>query len=103
MKLVNKKQSVIPELVLNDEIARSEEERAEALNAFFTSCFNNSCSPPAHVEAVLHPCVQQLEEVYSDPEEVLHLLLGLQATKASGPDQISASILLKQLTTLLIL
>ena len=79
VKFINKKQSVIPELVLDDKIARSDKEKAEALNAFFTSCFNHSCSPITHVESVLHPCAQQLEDVYCDPEEVLHLLSGLQA------------------------
>ena len=38
MKFINKKQSV-PELVLDDKVARSDKEKAEALNAFFTSCF----------------------------------------------------------------
>ena len=60
VKFINKKQSVIPELVLDDKVARSDKKKAEALNAFFTSCFSNFCSPITHVESVLHHCAQQL-------------------------------------------
>ena len=31
MKLINKKQSIIPELVLDDKVARSDKEKAEPL------------------------------------------------------------------------
>ena len=61
VKFISKKQSVIcnlSELVLDDKVARLDKEKAEALNAFFTSCLNNSCSPLTHVESVLQPCAQ---------------------------------------------
>ena len=34
MKFINKTQSAIPELVLDDKVARSDKKKAEALNAF---------------------------------------------------------------------
>ena len=96
VKFLNKQQSTIPTLLQGDQTATSDVEKAELLNAFFSTCFNRS-HPPLN-EHPFDPSATSdndpsLEEIYCSVPEVEQLLCGLEVSKACGPDKISAQML----------
>ncbi len=92
VKYLNKGSSSVPVLTHNNVTHDSDEAKANVLNSFFSSCFNNS-GPP------LHPLDSNLFESYHTPdilcteEEVLYILQSLNTAKASGQNGISARML----------
>ena len=86
----------IPTLLQGDQTATSDVEKAELLNAFFSTCFNRS-HPPLN-ELPFDPSATSdndpsLDEIYCTVPEVEQLLCGLEVSKACGPDKISAQML----------
>ena len=71
----------------------SDQQKADALNYFFHSCFNTTL-PPLSEEgnSVLDPAACP-EELYCSEQEVYELLTNLDHKKASGPGGISARML----------
>ena len=93
LRAINKKQSSIPALKSNGILFDSDEQKAIALNSFFSSCFNLSHPP-------LNPSTTQqqqshlnCEHFYCTTDEVEHMLKKLDCSKACGPDKISAQML----------
>ena len=93
LRAINKKQSSIPALKSNGVLFDSDEQKAIALNSFFSSCFNLSHPP-------LNPSTTQqqqshlnCEHFYCTTDEVEHMLKKLDCSKACGPDKISAQML----------
>ena len=67
--------------------------KANALNVFFASCFNQSCSPlSVHESLDLSPS-ECPDDLLCTEDEVLELLLSIDTSKASGPDGISGKML----------
>ena len=93
MKAINKKQSSIPSLKYNGMLCESDEQKATALNFFFSSCFNLSHSPLSPSAPQHHQINSSYEEFYCTTDEVEHMLRNLDCAKACGPDKISARML----------
>ena len=70
---------------------QSDPDKADLLNRFFTSCFNNVTSRPSYAEL---PSLSSLPEDYlCSPDYVESLLSSTKCNTASGPDGISAWML----------
>ena len=70
---------------------QSDPDKADLLNKFFTSCFNNVSSCPSYAEL---PCLRNFPEDYlCSPDYVEALLSATKCNTASGPDGISAWML----------
>ena len=95
IKLLNGKGSqTIPVINHDGRQLVSDQQKADALNYFFHSCFNTTL-PPLSEEGnslVLDPAACP-EELYCSEQEVYELLTNLDHKKASGPDGISARML----------
>ena len=94
IKLLNGKGSqTIPVINHDGRQLVSDQQKADALNYFFHSCFNTTL-PPLSEEgnSVLDPDACP-EELYCSEQEVYELLTNLDHKKASGPDGISARML----------
>ncbi len=95
VKYLNKKHSSIPVLNHGSVSANTNEQKAEMLNSFFSTCFNQAMSP-------LSPCNDPIASAEEDSsiddllctvEEVCGLLSVLEVSKATGPDGISTRLL----------
>ncbi len=86
------KSSSIPTLLHEGRVLSTSRAKAETLNHVFAAkaaiVDNGRCAP--HLEAVTDA---QLQRINFKSREVLRLLRGLQASKANGPDGISARVL----------
>ena len=95
IKLLNGKGSqTIPVINHDGRQLVSDQQKADALNYFFHSCFNTTL-PPLSEEGnslVLDPAACP-EELYCSEQEVYELLTNLDHKKASGPDGISGRML----------
>ena len=69
----------------------SDVDKANALNAFFSSCFNQSCHPISTTNPTTVP--ECPPAILCTEDEVCQLLKSLDCSKASGPDGISARML----------
>ena len=72
-----------------------DEQKADALNQFFHSCFNTATPPLTSEEGSsygLDPAACP-QELYCSEQEVFELLVNLDSKKASGPDGISARMI----------
>ena len=69
-----------------------DKDKANLLNSFFATCFNTS-HPPLSVDSSNNRDSECPDELLCTSEEVEHLLLNLDESKASGPDGISATML----------
>ena len=92
MKYLNKQQCSIPTLRHGDANVQTDTGKADLLNSFFSSCFNQSHSPLTPSESY-QPSRGCPEELLCNEEEVYQLLVSLDVTKANGPDGISARML----------
>ena len=94
MKYLNKSnRTTIPSLVYEGKKLTTDEDKATALNQFFSTCFNPS-HPPLSPQDTLHTNIADCPpELYCTEDELLEMLLKLDATKASGPDGISNRML----------
>lgn len=94
IRSLNKKRTVIPELNLSDgRTASTPIEKANALNLFFGSCFNQSCAPLTATEVPVHHLTECPSEFLCCEEDILAMLCSLDTSKASGPDGISGVML----------
>ena len=96
VKHLNKQQATIPTLQKGELTAKSDLDKAEMLNTFFSSCFNNSHPPLTALPSDFsHPPIHHdsLDEMYCTVGEVTQLLQNLEVSKASGSDRISTHML----------
>ena len=70
--------------------------KANAINSCFHSCFNTSLTPFSQEESTVTDSTFNSEELLCTEEEVLDLLQELDSytSKSSGPDNISAKMLI---------
>ena len=92
--LRGKHSSSIPVLCDNGQPITSNEDKANILNRFFCSCFN-SALPSISSDSVLfnHDPNNCPEYLMCTEDEVMDIILRLDVSKASGPDQISVRML----------
>ncbi len=97
VKALGKRDQSIPTLEVNGQKLEGSKDKAEALNLYFHSCFNRSCSP-LQVDSLgnlfchLNPCDCPQDLLCSVSE--LEMLLGkLNVNKSSGVDGISPKML----------
>lgn len=90
VKVLNKKDSQIGSLTHDGIPIHSDTDKANALCDFFSNCFNASHRPISTITPNTHGCSP---EILCTEDEVCNLLLSLDASKASGPDGISARML----------
>ena len=94
IKYLNKQQSTIPTLQQGEQTASTDQQKAALLNSYFSACFNRSHPPPAAFDPPPSPQHDSsLVQMHCTIPEVEHLLQGLDVTKASGPDKVSAQML----------
>ena len=93
VKCLNKKPSPIPELTYRGAVMSSAIEKANALNSFFSTCFNQSFPQlTPEVAPVLQPQDCPAELLCTEVE-IFNMLNALDTSKASGPDGISGKML----------
>ena len=90
---VNNNQPSIPVLQCDGVEYVTDQEKAQKLNSYFSSCFNSSHPPPLPTSRVFHANQQMVEDLYCAVDEVEHALQCLVSSEASGPDKISAKML----------
>ena len=95
VKYLNKQHSTIPTLQYGEQTANNDRQKAKMLNAYFSTCFNRSHPPLSsiHVDSSSPSNDSNLDDIYCTVSEVEELLWGLEVSKASGPDMISAQFL----------
>ena len=88
----NKQQIGIPSLIENDTLITDDTEKANILNNFFVS---QTIIPPSDIPLPDFEYLtnSRLGQITTTPEIVKKILLGLNTSKASGPDKISNKIL----------
>ena len=91
VKQLNPNRPAIPTLSVGDSTVISDKDKAEALNAHFTRCFNYSV--PALKEARFITEDEPSTYLLCQEDEVRHMLSSIDVAKASGPDGIGARML----------
>ena len=95
IKSLNQHKTSIPTLVEDNKFASSNSEKAEILNNFFSHSFNFTVPPLSFADCddlgTVDPSV--IDDILCTVEYVEHQLLGLDISKANGPDGISARML----------
>ena len=78
-----------------EQTANNDRQKAEMLNAYFSTCFNRSHPPLSSIQADSSSPSNDsnLGDIYCTVSEVEELLWGLEVSKASGPYMISAQFL----------
>ena len=93
MKLLNGNTSTpIPVIEQNNAHLTSDQDKADALNNFFYSCFNTALPPLSYTDACPEPSGSP-EHIFCTEEEILEMITNLDASKASGPDKISVKMI----------
>jgi hypothetical protein len=93
-KMLSWASTSIPALQMNGNVAKSHDEKAELLNTFFASCFNNSHSPLTDEDFLNIQCPDSFpEDFLCSEDQILDMLASLDVTKSSGPGNISARML----------
>ena len=95
MKYLNKKHNSIPVLNHGSVTANTNEEKADMLNSFFSTCFNPAFPPlsPSNASTSSTCDVSSTDDLLCTDEEVYGMLSSLDVSKASGPDGVSARML----------
>ena len=91
--MVNKKVCSILTLSYGSSEAHSDKQKADVLNSFFSTCWNQSVPPLASSDKIILSDIWLPSEHYCTEEEILVLLRNLDCTKSTGPDGISARML----------
>ena len=94
-KLINKEVSSIPTLSDDSTEACSDKQKADTLNTFFSTCWNQSVPPLSPTDTVRCNASSHAwpSQHFCTEEEILVLLRNLDCTKSTGPDGISARML----------
>ena len=93
VKLHNKNQVSIPKLSNDNVHADTDREKAEMLNTFFAKCWNDS-EPPLSEQTYDDSLNEfDIDDLLCTPDEIIHLINGLDASKSTGPDEISVRML----------
>ena len=92
VKCLHKNSSSIPVLTHNNITYETDQDKADALNSYFISCFNNAVAPLRVLEEDV-PTSQNVPDILCAEEEVAQMLRLLDTTKANGRDGISACML----------
>ena len=93
-KLLNSTNSTIPTLVQGDATAQTNVQKAEMLNSYFATCFNESQPPLESIDFHLAtPPDTFPSELLCSEDEISVLLSSLDVSKSNGPDGISARML----------
>jgi len=93
VKLLNGKTSTsIPVIERNNIQLTTNQEKANVLNTFFHSCFNTALPPLSCTDACPEPSGSP-EHIFCTDEEILEMILNLDASKASGSDEISVRMI----------
>ena len=93
VKYLNKKHNSIPVLNHGSMTANTNEEKAEMLNSFFSTCFNPTFPPLSPSNVPTASTRDDSIDLLCTEEDVYGLLSSLDTSKASGPDGISARML----------
>ncbi len=99
VKKLSKSASSIPCLSQSWVDVTDDKGKANLLNSFFATCFNTS-HPPLSADNPTDFRSECPDELLCTIEEVEHLLLNLDVSKASGPDGISATMLKRVATSI---
>ena len=90
-KAIHKEFHSVPNLVHDGIEANTDIEKADLLNQFFSTCWNTE-APPLTYRTEDHS-ISYPDELLCSEVEVLHFLIQLDTTKATGPDNIPARML----------
>ena len=97
MKVLSKQQSTILTLHHQEDIAKTNYEKATMLNNYFSTCFNTSVPPLLQLDGESQAYIEFgstcPEDLLCTTEEVLSYIQALDANKTSGPDGISTRML----------
>ena len=93
VKVLNKNRDTIPSLTMNNTTAEDDADKANMLNTSFRKCWNQAEPPLSESQYVTNLYDKWYEDANVSPEEVLHLIKGLDVEKASGSDKVSAYML----------
>ena len=93
VKFANNSEPSIPVLQCDGFEYVTDQEKAQKLNSYFSSCFNTSHPPLLPTGVAFLEDQQLFVDLYCTVEEVEHALQCLVSSKASGPDKISARML----------
>ena len=92
VKCLNQQSIIIPTLTHNGSSYHTDKEKADILNNYFTSCFNQHVTPVPAVSITAGECPP---DILCTVEEVGCLVLSLDISKANGPDAVSVRMLKK--------
>ena len=93
-KMLSRSSASIPTLQIGTNVAQSNDEKAELLNTFFATCFNNSHIPLTDDDFHNIQCQDVFpEDFLCSEDKILDMLASLDTTKSNGPDSISAKML----------
>ena len=90
-KAIHKEFHSVPNLVHDGIEANTDREKADLLNQFFSTCWN--IEVPLLTYRTEDHFISCPDELLCSEEEVLHFLMQLDTTKATGPDNIPAQML----------
>ena len=90
---MNKKQATFPDLTYGGVVRSTASEKANALNTFFSACFNQSFPQLTLDYAPDLPPQDSPDEMLCTEVEVFNMLNTLATTKACGPDGITGIML----------
>ena len=94
VKYLTKNQYNIPYLIDQDgSESHSSQEQANSLYSYFTKCFNTRTVPLDEVHHNLPLSNDSFADLYCDELQIYELLYGLEVSKSSGPNGISARML----------
>ena len=93
VKVLNKSCYTIPSLTMNNTTAEDDADKANMLSTFFRKSWNQAEPPLSESQYMTNFYDNWYEDANVSSEEVLHLIKGLDAKKASGSDGVSAYML----------
>ena len=91
IKHLSKKESSIGTVLHEGQVCQSDQEKANGINTFFSQCFNQSVSPISPIVPAIGREVPS--SLLCTESEIYELLRGLDVSKSSGRDGISARML----------
>ena len=95
VKTLSSKESSFPTLVIGNTVAEASQDKANLLNATFTSYYNSSVPELSVIDLLQDDPSDCPDDILCTEDEVFDLLHSLDTTKASGHDDISG-LMLKQ-------